>query len=80
MKRSDCENIQAPFSDNYCRDWWMYHGGIFVFGAVVAFAGVATEHHVAAVIGALVMFSALISGLVNYLIDRDFRKNPDGRL
>lgn len=74
--KNDCKTIRAPFSNNYCRDWWVYHGGIFAFGAGVTFAGVATDHPGAAVIGALVMFSAMIGGLVNYLIDRNFRREP----
>ncbi len=43
MNKDDCQNIQAPFSDNYCRDWLLYHGGIFTLGVVILVLGLLGE-------------------------------------
>lgn len=69
-----CHEIRAPFSKNYCRDWLLYHGGIFSVGLLAII--VWHNYGIALAVGGGLMLVAMIVGAVNYLCDRSFRKEP----
>jgi hypothetical protein len=69
----DCDQIRAPFSDNYCRDWLLYHGGIFAVGCIIAVIGYIVDSPIF-FIGIVPAIAAPIAGIANYCGDRNFRK------
>ena|ERR1700735_3113473 len=66
--------IQAPFSDNYCRDWTLYHGGWFLIGTVVTTGGFLINSQMTAIVGIALMTAVLVAGFLNFSIDRKFRR------
>jgi hypothetical protein len=55
-----CKGTQAPFTNNYCLDWWAYHVLIFC-GTVVIFYY--TDY-------VSVLIIAPVCGITNLLLDR----------
>jgi len=63
---------RGPFSDNYWRDWIIYHGGFCLAGIIMMLIGYFAQSFVIDVIGAILVIAGSICGLGNYLVDRNF--------
>ena len=57
---------RGPFSNNYVRDWLIYHGSAFILGIFA----IPFFWPVGAMIGVGIMVVALVAGIMNYLTDR----------
>lgn len=59
----------GPFSDNYWRDWMLYHGGMFVVGFMVTIIGLVSHVQMLVSMGSMLSFVALVVGALNALVD-----------
>ena len=70
-----CKGTLAPFSNNYCVDCLIVHGCIFLVGIIF----IVTERmlygfsQIGALIGIGMCLVAVLAGIINLAIDRNFR-------
>lgn len=64
MKFSRICKMTAPFSNNYCRDWLIYHGGIMSLGVFI-YCFFTTWP----ILGIALIIAGLVTGIINFLID-----------
>jgi small-conductance mechanosensitive channel len=59
----------GPFSQNYVRDWLIYHGVLFLIGVLAFYFAWPLDHLFAALFGGGIMGAAVGAGIINYLMD-----------